>query len=215
MRLTLTQGPRVHSASASARQGQLWYRGRVFPDVSFHGPTERDAEYDQELLAELPPELRALLTEVGGVVAFGGGLHLRGACLTPAWHSLRAAWRGEDALHRHFSAVLPSDVPFAEDCVGDQYLLRGGEVVQLFAEVDEVEPLGLGLMAFIDAALVDAQDTLCTEPLEVFLRDHPALLPEHALEVIPPFCEDADERQLVAVPRLDLTRKHAARARGN
>lgn len=146
------------------------------------------------------------------MVAFGGGLHLRGPCLAPEWHSLRAAWRGPGALHQSFEAVLPSDVPFAEDCVGDQYLLRGGEVVQLFAEVGEVEALGQGLDEFIAAAIADPEEVLCTEPLQVFLRDHEALSPDSALQVEPPFCEDADERSLAAVPRLALREVHAALA---
>ncbi len=208
----LRAGPPRALQVMSARRGWLWYRWRVLPDISFRGPAPSDPDYDHALRAELPPELQGLLDELGGVVAFGGGLHLRGLCVAPEWHSLRAAWRGPRALHQLFRSVLPSDVPFAEDCVGDQYLLRGGEVVQLFAEVAEVEALGQGLREFIAAAIADPEDALCTEPLQVFLRDHEALAPECALQIDPPFCVDADERTLVAVPRLLLRERHAALA---
>ena len=50
---------------------------------------------DPEMLERLPSEYRSLLAQANGYVAFHGGLHVRGACLIPEWHSLRAAsgWR--------------------------------------------------------------------------------------------------------------------------
>src|SRR5687768_13893517 len=77
---------------------------------------------DEEMLARLPAEYRRLLGEVNGYVAYHGGLHVRGACSTPEWHSLRAAWFGEEAIHRQFPAVSAEDVPFAEDALGDQFV---------------------------------------------------------------------------------------------
>src|SRR4051812_2832298 len=83
---------------------------------------------DGEVLNRLPADLARLLHEVNGFIAFEGGLHVRGACHRPAWHSLRNAWVGEDAFHRLYDGVQTEDVPFAEDCMGDQFLLREGRV---------------------------------------------------------------------------------------
>src|SRR3954470_21513558 len=59
-------------------------------DVTFVGPPIDDPE----VLGLLPPELAGLLAGQNGFVQFRGGLHVRGACRGPAWHSLREAWLG-------------------------------------------------------------------------------------------------------------------------
>src|SRR3954453_4788104 len=107
-------------------------------DVTFVGPPIDDPE----VLGLLPPELAGLLAGQNGFVQFRGGLHVRGACRGPAWHSLREAWLGEGSFHRHYPEVRPGDVPFAEDCLGDQFLLREGRVWRLAGETGEVVPLG-------------------------------------------------------------------------
>ncbi len=40
-----------------------------------------------------------------GFIMFDGGLHIRGACIQPKWHSLRKAWEGEFALHLLYPTV--------------------------------------------------------------------------------------------------------------
>ena len=75
---------------------------------------------DAELLDALPRELRSFLERVNGFVAFDGGLHVRGACESPSWHSLRRRWQGEFALHERYPLLTDTDIPFAEDAVGDQ-----------------------------------------------------------------------------------------------
>src|SRR3954452_21405654 len=110
-----------------------------FCGVTFVGPPIDDAP----TFEALPKDLRDVLAEVNGFVAFGGGLHVRGACLEPGWHALR-----HPHLAETYPAVLASDVAFAEDAVGDQWLLRDGEVLRLHAEFGRVEPLGMDLDEF-------------------------------------------------------------------
>src|SRR5436190_11238258 len=110
---------------------------------------------DKELLDQLPPDLAGLLKQLDGFVQFSGGLHVRGACRTPAWHSLRDAWRGEHAYHRLYPDVRPDDVPFAQDCLGDQFLLRDGRVWRLAAETGGTRSLGISLAGFLEAAQAD------------------------------------------------------------
>ncbi|HEX9961810.1 MAG TPA: hypothetical protein VGB00_12805, partial [Pyrinomonadaceae bacterium] len=90
---------------------------------------------DVEILAKVPEDYRQLLTETNGFVLFDGGLHVRGAVLSPDWHSLRKVWLGDFALYKLFPAIEKTDVPFAQDCLGDQFVLRNGVVYKLDAEV--------------------------------------------------------------------------------
>src|SRR5206468_454105 len=99
-----------------------------------------------ETLGNLPDALRALLAEptdegrpFSGFIQFHGGLHTRGACLGPPWHSLGEAWRGETAISRLFPEVGESDVPFAQDYLGNQFLYRNGFVLKLSAELGRLE----------------------------------------------------------------------------
>ena len=80
---------------------------------------------DLVTFAKLPTYLQAFLREQNGVVAYFGGLHLRGCVTAPGWHSLAGVWQGERALWRTYAAVQKADIPFAQDCVGNQFLLRG------------------------------------------------------------------------------------------
>jgi hypothetical protein len=123
---------------------------------------------DVELLERVPVELAQLLAQRNGFTALAGALHVRGACRTPAWHSLREAWEGAEALHHHFPTVRPADLPFAEEAAGDQFLLREGTVHRLRAATGTVEPTGLGLEAFLDAALSDPIETLGLDALGAF-----------------------------------------------
>jgi hypothetical protein len=142
---------------------------------------------DSEILDLLPSELRRLLPEVNGYVAYHGGLHVRGACTTPDWHSLRAAWSGPDAIHLLYSAVEPGDIPFAEDALGDQYLLRDGAVHRLSAETGEMIALGIDLYEFDQSVRADPMGFLSLEPLAAFRASGRELEPGQLLNVYPPF----------------------------
>jgi hypothetical protein len=152
--------------------------------VTFTGPTVDDPK----LLTRLPPELALLLQDHNGFVQFGGGLHVRGACRQPAWHSLRDAWLGEYAFHRLYPDVPAEDIPFAEDCLGDQFLLHEGKVWRLAAETGELEPLGVSLTEFLDKAQADPVEYLSLDPLLQFQQGGGCLEPGQLLAAYPPFC---------------------------
>src|SRR5581483_2945881 len=92
---------------------------------------------DNTVLARLPRDYTDFLQSINGCVVFGGGLHIRGASANPNWHSLRQVWIGEDRLSRLYPGVNADDVPFAQDCFGDQFLLRSGSVMRLHGETGE------------------------------------------------------------------------------
>ena len=155
-----------------------------FPGITYSGP----AVDDQELLAELPPALAALLGRSNGFVAYRGGLHLRGACAEPAWHSLRAAWRGPQSFAARYPIMVASDIPFAQDPLGDQFVLRDGSVLRLRAEFGALQPLGLALDEFFERVLADPIATLELHPLMQFEGEGERLQPGQLLSSYPPVC---------------------------
>ena len=134
--------------------------------------------------------LRALLERINGYIQFAGGLHIRGACLAPSWHSLRRAWEGEEAFYRHYEAVLKEDIPFGQDCVGDQFLLRSNSIIKLHAETGDTEELGITFTAFLEAVQHDPVEMLSLYPLLQFREQNRRLLPGELLSVYPPFCTE-------------------------
>lgn len=157
---------------------------------------------DQATLARLPRDLRELLEARNGFIAFGGGLHVRGACAEPRWHSLGYWWTSDDALHRQFRPVLPDDVPFAEDALGDQFLLRDGEVHRLVGESGEIQALGMGVRGFLDATERDPDGFLMLDVLSAFRAQGGRLAPGQLLSVYPPFVavESQNGVSIKAVP---------------
>ena len=90
--------------------------------ASFIGPEITDVQ----ILQILPPDYQEFLLSLNGGILFGGGLHVRGACESPDWHSIRRVWTGPDALSSFYTSVVAEDVPVAQEVGGDQFLLRGG-----------------------------------------------------------------------------------------
>jgi hypothetical protein len=165
--------------------------------VTFTGPPLTDGD----LLVRLPANLAGLLRQINGFIQFHGGLHVRGACHEPDWHSLRDAWDGEAAFWRLYPEVNEAAVPFAEDCMGDQFLLRDGVIHKLAAETGEVESLGVGLREFFEAVAADPVEFLSLHPLLQHQEDGGRLEPGQLLAAFPPFCtkESADGVSLAAI----------------
>ena len=163
---------------------------------------------DTELLRELPPELGTLLNELNGCILQEGALHIRGASRTPEWHSLREVWKGPNALHNFYDALEPGDIPFAQDQLGDQFVLRDGSVFILSAETGELEPFTEDLDEFLEGVSDDIE-----EFLNVGL-DHP-LEPGELLMANPPFCFEESEGGVDLKPRpvAQVIRLHIALAK--
>jgi hypothetical protein len=181
------------------------------PHLLYSGP----ALDDPAILARLPARLAGALRARNGCVAYLGGLHVRGACHGPAWHSLRHAWDGADALHHLFAEVQPSDVPFAEDAFGDQFLLRGDAVVRLHGELGEISDAAESLEAFFTVLATDPERVLDYQPLLTFRQSGGELRPGQLLAASPPFVLQADgsTRELRAVDALEQRRSLAQLAR--
>ena len=170
---------------------------------------------DPSIVDGVPPDFASLLRARNGCVAFQGGLHVRGACRDPAWHSLRQAWEGADALHQLYEEVRPTDVPFAEDAFGDQLLLRDGRVLRLTGELGELSEVAVGLEEFFAGLMTDPGRILDYEPLLKFLAGGAELRPGQLLACHPPFVLAAEgtRRELRAVDALEQRRFLADLAR--
>lgn len=171
-------------------------------------PSNRTWEYgdsdDKELFDELPTNLRAVIASPNGFILNHGAIHFRGCVKRPAWHSLRAAWRGPHAFHLLYPDILETDVPFAQDQVGDQFLLRGKEVFQLDAETGAVSRFEADLQSFLSGIAGDI-----AEYLNVGLYHQ--LQPGFLLHAHPPFCvaESGQGISLRPVPAEELILFHA------
>jgi hypothetical protein len=156
---------------------------------------------DFDILDSLPPALASLLQQINGFIQFNGGFHLRGACWQPEWHSLRTAWFGDRAFHRLYSQVMPEDIPFAEDCMGDQFLLRGETLYHLSGETGELTVLEWSFRQFIQEIQTNPVEVLSLQPLLQFQQKGEILQPGYLLAAYPPFCtkESANGVSLSAV----------------
>jgi hypothetical protein len=168
------------------------------PGITFEGP-EID---DRDVFGALPRAAQRLLRQLNGFIAYDGGLHVRGACRVPGWHSLRSARWDSGALHRRYGAMTPDDVPIAQDAVGDQWLLRGGQLWQLARETGTLQATGLSLPEFLAAVEASPIGTLGLHPLLQFRAEGGHLQPGELLNVYPPFCtkESAAGVSLGAIP---------------
>jgi hypothetical protein len=158
---------------------------------------------DIDILPELPAALARLLSDVNGFILYEGALHVRGASLTPEWHSLREAWRGPNAFSLLYPDVSPSDIPFAQDQVGDQLLLRGDSVLRLFAETGQIEHLADTLSDFFTKVNTDIERFL---NVALGFRMDPGQL----FHAFPPFCfQQSENASLKPLPAIEVIRFHA------
>ncbi len=163
---------------------------------------------DEELFHRLPAELTRVLRDINGFILNHGALHFRGASVSPGWHALRAALEGPTAFHNLYEKVEATDVPFAQDQMGDQFLLRHGEVCRLSAESGDVELLSYSLDDFFRKV---------SEDIEAFLNvglGH-TMQPGQLLLAYPPFVvrTSVSQASLKPVSAAEVIGFHAELAR--
>jgi len=163
---------------------------------------------DPETLGRLPRPLRGLLEQINGFIQFHGGLHVRGACSEPDWHSLGVAWKGEQSFAALYDAIDEEDIPFAEDCIGCQYLLRNDSVHYFEAETGDLEDLGKSFREFVEWVQADPVENLGMHPLLQLQKEGGNLQPGQLLSEYPFFFtkESANGVDLRAVPAMERRR---------
>jgi hypothetical protein len=157
---------------------------------------------DKEYFKTLPQELQDFYEQTNGLVAFQGGLTIRGCLNEPYWLSLKEACQGENALWKTYEELEQTDWMFAYDCCGDQYFLRKGEVFRLCAENGEIEGYGIDFWEFVESAMEEPEDYLDLQPLYGFFSEGGVLEPGELLHVYPPFIVENEEDgvQVAAAP---------------
>jgi hypothetical protein len=157
---------------------------------------------DIEIFDQLPLKLQNLLSKKNGYISFSGGFHLFGSCFAPEWHSIRHHWVGTLALSNLFPYVRPTDIPFAESAIGEQFLLRDDQVHFLLAEKGSVKPLDVDLDQFLKNVKADPVDYLYLYPLLKYLESGKELLPGQLLHTYPPLTmsQNLSEITVSAVP---------------
>ncbi len=151
---------------------------------------------DPEKLQGLPGEIVEVLWQVNGFVAYAGGLHFRGLVNEPDWHSFEHYHSGEMALHKLYRHVLEYDIPFAQDHLGNQFLLRDHEVHRLRADTGEVSGLHVDMAAFLGKAREDPIDYLSLELLATYHEQFGSLEPGRLIHTMPPLCLKRPEKNL-------------------
>jgi hypothetical protein len=140
---------------------------------------------DIDVLDVVPSEYAQLLAQSNGFVAFGGALHVRGACTAPDWHSIRVALTGPDALHQLFPAVDAGDTPFGQDALGNQLVLRGGAVHRLAAAagaVNVLEIISRDIVSFLTQCLEDPASVLPLDAVAAYGATGNRLAPGELLD---------------------------------
>jgi hypothetical protein len=160
---------------------------------------------DRDIFQDLPESYRRLLLETNGFIAFDGGLHIRGAVVEPEWHSLRYVWRGDFALYKLFTNLRSTDIPFGQDYIGDQFILREEKVYRLTAENGELEDLETDLDGFLRRSEENPVDFLTLRPLLQFQSEGGKLQPGQLLNAFPPYILKESENGVVlrAVPMFE------------
>ncbi len=164
---------------------------------------QSDQIEDPETYDLLPTDVKQLVEDLKGVVAYQGGLHIRGCVRDPQWHSLYDAWKGDNAYHKYYSELRATDIPFAEDCLGDQYFWRLGTVWSLMCETGDVEDTELDVFEFLDAIVADPIEFLSMEPLIVYLEQNEPLEAQQTLHVEPSFLTESDHYEFKPVDRIE------------
>lgn len=162
---------------------------------------------DPELIDRLPPLLGRILRQANGIILHSGALHLFGACHAPDWHSLRHRWEGDHSLAKLYPEVRVTDVPFAEDQLGDQFLFRDERIIRLNAETGEISDKESSLELFLERAFANPE-----EYLNVSLSHR--MDPGQLLFAWPPFfLEGSNNAKLQACPAGKVLQFHADIAR--
>jgi hypothetical protein len=134
----------------------------------------------------LPDYLKNFYHKLNGFIAFQGGLHVRGCSIEPGWHSLREIWFGEFKLSRLFDSIEANDIPIAQDCFGDQFVIRMGHLWLLHSETDEITDLEIDFDQFIEQSF-----SATPRFLNIHNIQNLKLKPGQLINVVPPFCIDS------------------------
>ena len=72
---------------------------------------------------------------------YNGGLQIRSHEAEDNFYNIDTFVNGEFSLHKLYPDIKVTDIPIAQDCFGDQLLIRDEKVIKLYAESGEIEDI--------------------------------------------------------------------------
>jgi hypothetical protein len=160
---------------------------------------------DIETFNKLPSDIQALLSKKNGFIQYEGAFHVRGCCHEPKWHSLARYWTGDMALSSLYPNILPDDIPFAENILGDQIFLRDNTVWYMNGETGNIACYNLNLQEFLTLVEEEPTANLNCPMLTPFLAHGGVIEPGQLLHAYPPLItnDPAGNFTLTPVPQED------------
>lgn len=151
---------------------------------------------DPDILSVLPNEYQSLLSMVNGFILKGGWFHVRGAVENPYWHSIREAFLGPRAIHKIFRSVIHGDIPFGQDSLGNQYLLRESNIFYLNGEKGTIDPIDIPFTDFIEGLFRNPEQFISIDHVRHFQARGGGLEPSELLNAYPPIMVYPPEERL-------------------
>jgi hypothetical protein len=145
---------------------------------------------------EIPSIILKFLKKLDSFFMFNGGLQFFST------DKIIKYWTGKSAFHKHYDEIRPTDVPFAQDYFGDQFLLREKGVIKLYAETGEIEKLNL--------TISDWYKDVCADPEnKLNISFQYSVAKGELLFAYPPFCfKEGAPAKIKAVPEPELIQIH-------
>jgi hypothetical protein len=100
-----------------------------------------------------------LLQRHNGFYAFGGLLHVLGACAAPPNHAL-PVWNDASGWRHAWGYALDGCTFFAQSAFGDQFGYRGGKIIRFRALEGRVDVMHAGLEEWLEAVILDPEFSL-------------------------------------------------------
>jgi len=72
-------------------------------------------------------------------ILYKGGLQIRSEGASEKLFDINTFLNGDLSLSKLYPSILPTDLPIAQDCFGDQFLIRNNLVVKLMAETGDID----------------------------------------------------------------------------
>ena len=175
-----------------------------FPAQIYQGPEL----VEDDFFEQLPEEYQALLKKTSGLIAFNGGLHLRGCCVKPLWHSLKFICQGSFALYKVFKSVEKEDIPFGQDAYGNQFIFREKLICRVNTETDNCEELNINFTEFLLNVEMQGTEFLNLNLLGRFIEHEGFWTPGNLLSLYPPITRNKtdSEIQMKSIPMFERYR---------
>src|SRR5690606_14715094 len=105
-----------------------------------------------------------------------------------------------NAFWKYYPDILDVDIPFAQDCMGDQFLFRGNRIIKLYTETGQIESYNYDFAQFLEAIEKDPVNFLGMYPLIQLEMDEKSLEPGQLLQAFPPLSLQSSAMDLTIKP---------------